>query len=199
MAKQYSVALFVCVLILCGHNSIAQHREAPPVIVSCGSKTLDINKYEILEIRQKFKSAGMDSIVISIRPDSVYKKGDVLYIKPVSVEMDNFLDINKSLQTSEQYDVHTNMIIPVKIKNIDFIKLKKQPLAKVLGTFTTMGYLSFFGSLFVSAGSDQYRSQANQVTLISLPILLTSWTLHAAVAKKRLHFDEEHKKQWKFR
>jgi hypothetical protein len=198
MAKYCSILLiFIWTL---GADCMAQD---PPTydrfIIKRGQKHFDLNKLTILEINQTIVSNGKDSISLSIVPDSIYKVKDTLFVKPFMVVENRFLDLDNPYSIRKYYDYRSNTVLKIPLNQIQKIRAKKQPIAFVLGTTTTLAYLTYMTSVFVAVSNPEYADNGIKTFLISGAVLVAAWPSYFIWGKKRFWFQsKKNKKTWTF-
>jgi cytochrome c biogenesis protein CcdA len=144
-------------------------------------------------------SNGKDSIAISIVPDSIYKVKDTLFVKPCMVEENRFLDVDNSYSGRKYYDCRSKTILKVPLNQIVKIRAKKQPIAFILGTTTTLAYITYLTSIFVAVVNPKYEEVALKTFFASGAVLITFWPSYFIWGKKRFWFQsKKNKTTWTF-
>jgi hypothetical protein len=168
-------------------------------IIKRGQKQFDLNKLTILEINQTIVSNGKDSISFSIVPDSIYKIKDTLFVKPFLVEENRLLDLDNPVSNRKYYNSRTKTILKIPLNQIQKIRAKKQPVAFILGTITTIAYITYVSSIFVAISNPKYADNGIKTFLISGAVLATIWPPYFIWGKKRFWFQsKKNKKIWSF-
>lgn len=169
------------------------------LLIKGRQKQIDLNKMTVLEITQNIKSGEKDSIFLSIVPDSVYKVRDTLYVKPFLVNENRFLDIDNPYSNRKYYDYRSKTILKVPLNQVVKIRAKKQPIAFILGTTTTLAYITYMTSIFVAASNPKYTDNGIKTFLVSGAVLVTVWPSYFIWEKKRFWFQSnKNKKIWTF-
>jgi len=198
MTKYFSI--FFVFIWTFGADSFAQDSlTSNRLIIKRGQKQFDLNMLTILEINQTLVSNGKDSVYISIIPDSIYKINDTMYIIPLMVEEYSLLDINNPPPQKKHFDKSSKTVLKVPLNQIVKIRAKKQPAAFILGTATTLAYITYMTSIFVAVENPEYTDPGIKTFLISGAVLIIVWPSYFIWGKKRFWFHaKKNKKTWTF-
>jgi hypothetical protein len=109
------------------------------------------------------------------------------------------MDVNNIQTITTEYNFNSLQGVKIPLKEISRIKGKRQPVAFILGTLTTLSYIGFITSPFIARQEENYQFGLTLLR-ISAPVLITAWPLYYILGKKKYHFDSRrsNKKIWSF-
>lgn len=85
------------------------------------------------------------------------------------------------------------------LNQVGKIRAKKQPISFILGTTTTLAYLTYMTSIFVAVSNPKYTDNGIKTFLVSGAVLVTVWPSYFIWGKKRFWFQsKKNKKTWTF-
>ncbi len=197
------ILLLLIALIFCSTSvSIAQDSlKQKSIIVKKGRRTFDITKYNVAFIVQNVTRNGVDSIRLKIDADSLIKCGDTLIVRPWYINEERFVNDSKPSRKSTSYDNVLNNIIKIPTKEIEKIKIKRQPFCIIMTSIATISYLGAITTIFaIPPNSEEQINKRTNITMGFFYVFIPSFTTRLIFGKKRLHFDKNRTalKTWQF-
>jgi hypothetical protein len=170
------------------------------VIVTRGTKQIDLRKFEELNITQNVVRNGTDSVTIEVDCDSIVRMGDTLIVRPWIVTQERYAYDDKPSKIELTYDHPSTNILKIPIKEVEKIKFKRQPFCFIMSSIVAVSYVGVFTGAFYPKGNDQQINTGTAIIVASVPVLIASFTCRLVFSKRKLRFDKARtdKKVWAF-
>ncbi len=170
------------------------------VLVTKGTKKIDLGKFEELNITQNVVRNGSDSVTVEVDCDSIVKVGDTLIVRPWSVTMERYAYDDKPSKIELTYDHPSTNILKIPIKEVEKVKFKRQPFCLIMSSVIAVSYVGVMTGAFYPKGNDEQLQTGTAILVASVPLLAASFTCRLVFGKRKLHFDKQRtdKKTWTF-
>lgn len=172
-----------------------------PLILRKGDKHINLNKYNEYSIIFHKVSRGEDSISTEVYTNDLKYRKDTLYAKPTDITTFRLMDTLRPYNESRYYPNTTSTWLVIPVREIEFIKAKKQPLNKISSTFLSISYVTLLCSPFIAMSQNPEVSNFGvNLFLVSVPVLAVSFTTNAIWGKKKFRLDPKrtHRDVWEF-
>lgn len=173
-----------------------------PIFVKRATKTFDLKKYVDIVIVQNVVRRGNDSIRLVIDGDSLLRKGNFLFVRPVVVAEDRFINDDKPSNMRTYYGgaEQSTTLLKIPINEIEKINSKRQPYCLLMSSLTAASLIGAFGSLAIPPESTQQIKLRTNILVPCLASAVVSFATRLAWGEKRMYFDKKrtHKAVWSF-
>jgi hypothetical protein len=115
---------------------------------------------------------------------------DTLYIKPTDITTFRLMDTLRPYNESRYYPSTSTTWLKIPVREIEYLKAKKQPLNKITSTILSVSYVTLLCSPFIAMSQDpQVSNFGVNLFLVSVPVLAVSFTTNAIWGKKKFRLD----------
>jgi len=183
--------LFVLAVIISPSTQAQQNVRENKIVMQKGEKRIALNKYNDFSIVFHKTSRGEDSVSTEVYAKEMRNIKDTLYVKPTDITTFRLMDTLRPYNESRYYPGSTNTWLKIPVKEIEYIKAKKQPLNKISSTILSISYVTLLCSPFIAMSQDaQVSNFGVNLFLVSVPVLAVSFSTNAIWGKKKFRIDE---------
>jgi sporulation protein YlmC with PRC-barrel domain len=170
------------------------------VVVTRGTKKIDLRKFDELNITQNVVRNGTDSLTIEVDCDSIVRVGDTLIVRPWSITQERYAYDDKPSKIELTYDHPSANILKIPVKEVDKVKFKNQPFCLIMSSIIAVSYVGVMTGAFYPKGNDEQINTGTAILVASVPVLAVSFTCRLVFGKRKLRFDKQRtdKKTWAF-
>jgi hypothetical protein len=181
----------VLLCFLAGSGLLAQTKKSSnDIVLRKNDKRINLKKYNEFSIIYHKTSRGMDSVSTEVYGKELRARKDTIYIKPTDITTFRLMDTLRPYNESRFYPSTTTTWLKIPVREVEFIKAKKQPLNKISSTILSVSYVTLLCSPFIAMSQDpQVSNFGVGLFLVSVPVLAVSFTTNAIWGKKKFRFD----------
>lgn len=179
--------------------SVFSQTNSKSIMLKKGNKSINLNKYNEFSIIYHKTSRGLDSVSTEVYGKELRARKDTLYIKPTDITTFRLMDTLRPYNESRYYPSTSTTWLKIAVREVEYIKAKKQPLNKISSTILSVSYVTLLCSPFIAMSQDpQVSNFGVGLFLVSVPVLAVSFTTNAIWGKKKYRMDPKrtHRDVW---
>ena len=164
-----------------------------------GEKRVNLKKYNEFNVVYHKTSRGLDSVSTEVFTKEMRVRKDTLIVKPTDITTFRLMDTLRPYNESRYYPGSTTTRIKIPMREVEYIKAKRQPLNNISSTILSISYVTLLCSPFIAMSQNPKVSNFGiGLFLVSVPTLAVSFTTNAIWGKKKFRFDRKrtHKRVW---
>ncbi len=189
--RSNSLVLLVLLFMMVQPGLSAQTKKSPnDIVLRKNDKRINLNKYNEFSIIYHKTSRGLDSVSTEVYGKDLRARKDTLYIKPTDITTFRLMDTLRPYNESRYYPSTSTTWLKIPVREIEYLKAKKQPLNKITSTILSVSYVTLLCSPFIAMSQDpQVSNFGVNLFLVSVPVLAVSFTTNAIWGKKKFRLD----------